>query len=158
MKNDVAKLAYDAAMAGLKEQDATLGNLRNRATSVVATASIGTSVATSVGLLGTDPRRGPAVPEWGAWALLLLVVAIGACSVFVLWPIRRWAFGVSPAVLLAHLDVDEAEVREDATRAMVEAIGKNSRLLQIRARAFQTAIVLMVLQVVTLLVALLLTR
>jgi hypothetical protein len=51
-------LAYEEARAALREQDATLGSVRNRATGLLAAAAVGTSIAASVGLLNTDPGRG----------------------------------------------------------------------------------------------------
>src|SRR4051794_3473473 len=49
--NEVIKLAYEEARAALKEQDATLSNIRNRATGLLAAAAVGTSFAAAVGLL-----------------------------------------------------------------------------------------------------------
>ena len=51
MANEVIKLAYEEARAALKEQDATLSNIRDRATGLLAAAAVGTSFAASVGLL-----------------------------------------------------------------------------------------------------------
>src|SRR3954452_3505216 len=62
--NEVIKLAYEEARAALKEQDATLSNIRNRATGLLAAAAVGTSFAAAVGLLNTDPARGTVLPIW----------------------------------------------------------------------------------------------
>ena len=52
MANEVIKLAYEEVRAAaLKEQDATLSNIRDRATGLLAAAAVGTSFAASVGLL-----------------------------------------------------------------------------------------------------------
>jgi hypothetical protein len=45
MSNDVIRLAYEKARAALKEQDATLSNVRNRANSLLAAATLSTSLA-----------------------------------------------------------------------------------------------------------------
>jgi len=63
MANEVIKLAYEEARAGLKEQDSTLSNIRNRATGLLAAAAVATSFAAAVGLLNTDPGRGAVLPQ-----------------------------------------------------------------------------------------------
>lgn len=68
--DEVIRLAYDEARAALREQDATLANVRNRATGLLAAAAVGTSFGAAVGLLKTDPSRGYLFPRWAMWALL----------------------------------------------------------------------------------------
>ena len=56
MTNEIVKLAFEEARAALKEQDATLGSLRNRAIGLLAAASVGTSFAASFGPGGPCSR------------------------------------------------------------------------------------------------------
>jgi len=80
MANEVIKLAYDEARAALKEPDATLSNIRNRPTGLLAAAAVGTSFDASVGLLCSTPtlQETPACPcglarRLGAWSRSSLV-------------------------------------------------------------------------------------
>jgi hypothetical protein len=84
--NEVIKLAYEEARAALKEQDATLSNIRNRATGLLAAAAVGTSFTATIGLLRTDPAKGVVLPHWAGWTLIALVVLIGSGVMAVLWP------------------------------------------------------------------------
>ncbi len=87
----VVKLAFEEARAALKEQDATLGNLRNRATGLLAAVSVGTSFAASVGFLNTDPTKGAVFPQRAGWTLLPLTLLIGGGVMTILWPAKESA-------------------------------------------------------------------
>jgi len=82
MANEVIKLAYEEARAALKEQDATLSNIRNRATGLLAAAAVGTSFAASVGLLCSTPtlQETPAWPMWASSKVGRLEPFIAGCG------------------------------------------------------------------------------
>jgi hypothetical protein len=123
--NEVIKLAFEEARAALKEQDATLGNLRNRATGLLAAASVGTSFAASVGFVNTDPSKGPVFPQWAGWTLLPLTVLIGGAVMAILWPASRWSFGPTATMILGASDKDIDDVHRIATMAMIKAADSN---------------------------------
>jgi hypothetical protein len=52
------ELAYDAAQKKLAMQDTTLGNVRTRANTLLATAALFTSFSAGIGLLNNDPTKG----------------------------------------------------------------------------------------------------
>lgn len=158
MVGEVARLAYDEARAALREQDATLANVRNRATALLAAAAVGTSFSATVGLLNTDADRGRVFPLWAAWALLAAVVLIATGVLVVLWPVPTWQFGPSPGKLLSKAADDVNDVFRAATSAMVVAIASNDRLLDQRMAAYRATVVLLMLEICLLVVALLLAR
>jgi hypothetical protein len=158
MVGEVTRLAYDEARAALREQDATLANVRNRATALLAAAAVGTSFSASAGLLNTDPSRGRVFPLWAAWALLVAVVLISMGVIAVIWPVGAWQFGPSPSKLLSKAEDEPDDVLKGATSAMVQAIAANDRLLDQRMTAYRATVVLLMLEISLLVVALLLAR
>ena len=87
------ELAYNAAVDVLKQQDATLANMRNRASGLLATAALAASFATSVGLFGAGATGSKPIPHQYGWVLLATVILIGVASSIVLWPVQRWGYG-----------------------------------------------------------------
>jgi hypothetical protein len=156
--DEVLKLAYEEARAALREQDATLGSVRNRATGLLGAAAVGTSIAAAVGLLNTDPQRGHLLPGWATWSLLALVVVLGAGVMVVLWPAPRWRFGPAPARLLEAAGEDITRVRRSATQAMIAALASNDRALGRRMAVYRLTVGILTLELVVLLLALILTR
>lgn len=143
MSNEVIRLAYDEARAALKEQDATLSNVRNRATGLLAAATVGTSLAASVGLLNTDVAHEAVLPAWAGWAIVGLVVSIGIGVMAVLWPSSAWSFGPDAAMLLSKADADGDAVRRVATKAMLKAITSNDRLLKWRVKVYRSVVLVL---------------
>jgi hypothetical protein len=158
MADEVSRLAYDEARAALREQDATLSNVRNRATGLLAAVAVGTSFSASAGLLTTDPTRGRVFPVWAAWVLLVTVVLIAAGVLAVLWPTPAWNFGPSPAKLVAKAGQNVDEVLVAATHAMIAAIASNDRLLSQRMTAYRAAVLVLMVEMGLLVMTLLLAR
>lgn len=158
MPNEVVKLAFEEARAALKEQDATLGNLRNRATGLLAAASVGTSFAASVGFLNTDPTKGVVFPPWAGWTLLPLTLLIGVGVMVILWPAADWSYGPTAKVILDACDRDIDDVRRVATQAMLLAAESNDRAIGTRVRAYQGTVVVLLLEIVVLVLALVVGR
>lgn len=150
--DEVVKLAYDAAVKHLAQQDLSLGNLRNRATWLLTAAGILISLATSVGLLNTDPTKGPIAPEWLKFWLLGIMAAMGLAVLFVVWPVKDWDYGPAAAGLLSDRGQDETFVREQATESLCEAIRDNGDRLYDRARVLSAGYLLLVAQIVLILV------
>jgi hypothetical protein len=156
--DDVVRLAYDEARAALREQDATLSSVRNRATGLLAAAVVGTSLSASVGLLNLDADRGRPFPEWAGWTLLATVVLISAGVMVVLWPTPTWTFGPSPRRLLDSAGEPIDTVLGAATAAMVTGIAANVRLLDRRVAAYRATVIVLALEISFLVLALLVTR
>lgn len=144
------KLAYDAAVDALKQQDVTLANVRNRASGLLATAALVVSFSSGVGLLGTDPGKNYIVSRQYEWLLLGVVVLIGITSSVVLWPIKRWGYGPSADLLVDAIDEEKlqsGQLCRKFARLLWEAQKKNGRKLLFRMRCYQAAVVLLILEV-----------
>jgi hypothetical protein len=153
------ELAYDAAQKMLAMQDTTLGNVRTRANSLLATAALFTSFSAGIGLLNTDRTKGAVLSPCAGAALLIIMVVLGACVLYVAWPAKNWAFVPSASIIMQKYRADETTdaIRTFVTDAMVEGGKKNLPKLKWRQRAFRVAIVLLVVEV-ALLVWLLIVR
>jgi hypothetical protein len=158
MADEVSRLAYDEARAALREQDATLSNVRNRATGLLAAVAVGTSFSATAGLLNTDPGRGRIFPAWAGWVLFLTVVLIAAGVLVVLWPTPAWNFGPSPAKLVEMAGQNVEEVLVAATHGMITAIASNDRLLAQRVTAYRATVLVLMVEIALLVVTLLLAR
>ena len=158
MVDEVVRLAYDEARAALREQDATLGNVRNRATGLLAAAAVGTSFAATVGLLNTDPGRGDVFPAWAGWVLLTLITLVGAGVMLVLWPAEDWEFGPNPRRLLDSIGGEADGVFQAATEAMIAALASNDRRLRQRMTAYRVAVVVLTAEVALLILVMILAR
>jgi hypothetical protein len=145
MAEEIIKLAYDEARSALREQDATLANVRNRATTLLAAAAVGSSFSASVGLLNTDPDRGEVFPAWAGWTLLVLLVLVAAGVMIVLWP-SDWKFGPNAGVLLDKAQSDPDQVLEAATRAMIAALASNNGALIWRMNAYRATVLVLMAQ------------
>ncbi len=155
MANEILRLAYQAACETLAQQDSTLGNLRTRATGLLAAAAVGTSFATSVGLYKAEPGAST-LPTWAGWSLLVFTIVIGASVMIALWPATEWNFGANAAALLANSQRDLDVVHTEATRAMVTAAVANEKFLGRRFLAYRIGVLMLTLQAVTLVLGVLL--
>ena len=157
MANAVVQLAYEEARAALREQDATLGNLRNRATGLLAATVVGTSISAAVGLLNTDPTRGQMFPGWAGWTLLALVGLLGGG---VMGSCGRPRAGNSdrppPGFCREQQDIDT--IRRHATQAMINAITSNGRSLDRRMAVYRGTVCVLMLELLVLLAALIFGR
>jgi hypothetical protein len=160
MPDEVIKLAADVARETLKQQDATLASVRNRATGLLAAATVGTSFAAAAGFMNTDPAKGQVLPLWSAWALLALVLLIGACVMYVLWPVPHWTYGPSSARILQAADDgnDLDDVLRKATVGMNKAIGSQMDPIRQRVAAYRVGVVILLIETAVLLITLLVGR
>jgi hypothetical protein len=100
----VARLAYEASVRALEDQERELEQLRTRAGVVLATSAVAAS------FLGSSLTNSNSV--LAGLALVAFVVVIGAC-VYVLTPKEKLVFSLSGQVLyesLEAIDHDETEV------------------------------------------------
>jgi uncharacterized membrane protein YidH (DUF202 family) len=149
-------LAYDAATNALKSQDGTFGNIRTRASTVLATAALLTSFAAGLGLINTDRAKGAVLPVPAAWLLLALLLLVGGLVLFVQWPVRVWRYGPSAGVILERRDRGDSEdsIREFVTKKMIDGIGANRAVLTRRQNALRASVFLLLVEVVVLVCAL----
>lgn len=154
MANEVTKLAYEEARAALREQDASLSNVRNRATAVLSAAAVGTTFATAVGLLNTDAKKGPVFPSWAAWGLLAAIVVIAASVLIALWPTPKWSFGPNATKILASSDSSADEVLNVATIAMVAAATSNNHIINRCFWAYRVSAIVLMTEIGFLVIAL----
>ena len=154
--NPLAVLAYDSAKERLKSQDTTLGNLRTRSTTLLSSAAVLTTVAAAVGLLYTDPAKGPVLEEWASWALMALVAINGLCAMTIVWPTRDWTFVPSPRTLLKFLEdgKDETVARVEMVAEIRTDMTANEAMIDFRVKAFRIQVAALVSEVLVLVYAL----
>lgn len=146
------ELAYDAGQKALAAQDGTVGNLRTRANNLLATTALFTSFSTGIGLINTDPDRGAILATWKAFVLVGLLVLLGGCVLYVVWPIKKFQFVPSAQVImqLYNQGRDEKYIRESITSAMITARIENQRKMKPRQTAFKAAVILLVSNIIVL--------
>lgn len=154
----VLRLAYEAAVKAVEQQDETLSNLRNRAAGLLSAVTIATTFAASLGLFSTDPGKGTPLPTWSGWVLLGLLVAVGGLSLAVTWPVTM-AFGVDPRKVLVKRAADPAmdSVLSYLIDELVAAHGRNQRAVVRKFHYFEGAVVALVVETAVLVVVLMLT-
>lgn len=130
------KLAYDAAVHALSQQDGTLTNLRNRAMGLVTIATLIGSFSSFFGLGAKDHP----LPLGYALGLIVFILFIAACSVFVLWPKKGWTFGPDPADILVSEEDDDRTMWSQAL-GMQGDIEKNEKEIKKRARLYSIAVI-----------------
>ncbi|MTD13885.1 hypothetical protein GIS00_08010 [Nakamurella sp. YIM 132087] len=155
MINETYRFAYDLADARLKEQLQTIADLRTRSAGLLAAAAIGTSFTAGLGLFGAD-QSSPEylLPTWATWVLAAVVLSVGGCAMFVLFPVKRWAFGINA------LDVLDEESRRDANKILrmatvsaSRAADRNQPLIERRFNAYRAGVALLVGEVAVLMIA-----
>jgi len=90
------KVAYEAATSLMASQHSVVDNLRQRATTLISASTVATTFAVSVGLLGTGSKP---LPNWTVFVLLGLVLFVGGCALYILWPVK-WSLGISADALI----------------------------------------------------------
>ncbi|WP_405215967.1 hypothetical protein [Agrococcus sp. Ld7] len=120
-----AALAVNQAHADAQNQ--TLGNVRTRAATVLSSAAVVVTFATSVGLLRNSASGDGVTLHPGiAVALLLIVVAIGALTVFTQLP-RTWSFNSGSDVFGTESSL--LQIQRAAFILLEVAIARNDRQL-----------------------------
>lgn len=150
-------LALEGTKDILKQQDATLGSLRTRCTTLLSTAALIASFAAAVGLLNNDPSRGAVLPDEAAWALFALLTVNGACALHVFWPARRWTYSAaSPVEVFKQYDAAKTVnfTWRSVTDELVVGALKNREYLGSRVTAFRWQVASLILEVLVLLAAL----
>jgi hypothetical protein len=157
--SDGLKLAYEAGVAGLKQQTDSLGNIRNRAAGVLAAAALVTSFGGGLGLIHVDQSRAR-----------LSLAGLRSCFWVFLLPSVLWLLqlnGLSRAGLMgfiqnwfsrsAIIKLDEDVLRRGLVLKMADAMRENSTALRKRIRFYQAAVGLLIAEVFTLVLSLMIS-
>jgi hypothetical protein len=140
-----AAFVYQEALRGLLQQQAAVESLHARAATLIFAASFASS------LLGARALEN-GVDAWD-WVALVLLVAIGALAVFLLWPYYNLTFRFDPEDLLArYVDLADpmpmaAMHRELALRIKADW-QRNGRIVRRLREALQIALILLLLEIV----------
>lgn len=163
------ELAYEAGQKRLAMQDATLGNLRTRANTLLIAAALFISFGVGFGVfdanrsnvsaqpglvIGIGFFSGPNSPEGtsSGWRILQMVltfatlIGIGVCVIIVLSPMKTgWVYGPSASLIMKNrsIYIDEDSMREYVIGQMIPAIDRNEDKLKFRFKAFRIAIYLL---------------
>ncbi len=137
-------LIYQEALRGLLQQQAAVESLHNRAATLVFAASFASS------LLG-GRALADGLGFWD-WAGIVLLLAIGVLTAFLLWPYYNLSFRFDPVDLLAHyVDGAAPQTMSGMHRALALRIKddwhSNGRIVRRLREAFQLALVLLVLEI-----------
>lgn len=150
------QIAHDAAANFLAQQDTTLGNLRNRTTALVGSAAVATSFAAGLGLINPDPTKGAQFPHWAAFVMLGVLIAIGALSLFIWWPIEKFVFAPQSELILADFanSKDVNEILIQSIERMNAGHVLNAKGIHCRMNAFRAAAPLLIVEVIVLILSL----
>ncbi|MFJ9460811.1 hypothetical protein ACIRST_37805 [Kitasatospora sp. NPDC101447] len=132
------KLAYEAALAGLSQQNATLEGLRSRAVGLITIAAVIASFATTAGA-----KKDHAFPVGVIVGLLLSMFMVGLSTLMVLLPAKEWHFGPHATSILASNET-ESRLRHAAVLGMQDAVSRNEKELGARARWFVMGFVVLI--------------
>jgi hypothetical protein len=143
-------IAFEAAKSGLERQEQALDNLRSRAATLLAAASIATSFLGAQAL--NDPRglKGLEDAEWVAVAGFVLLAVM---AILVLLPWRGWVFGMNAMKLVRdYIDTNPPATLEGMQRDLalhLQAHYKtNKRRLECLYWAFRFGCVFLTVEVV----------
>jgi hypothetical protein len=151
--SDKYKLAYDAAVHAMSQQDATLTNLRNRTTSLITIAALIGSFSSFFGL-GTKDKP---LPVWFAVVVICFIVAILIGAIYVLWPKSDWSFGPDPSQILGS-EYDDYNLTWALAQGMADHIAVNEKVIRYRGRMYSACVVLLGLEAAFVVAASLATR
>ncbi|MGW7450092.1 hypothetical protein [Streptomyces sp. NPDC054787] len=139
------KLAYEAAVHALSQQDGTLGNLRNRATGLVTIATV---IGSFTGFFGVGTKDTP-LPAGYAVGLVIFIVLIVAVCMFVLMPKKDWHFGPDPKDIIdSKYSASTGQLQWSQALGMQTSISGNEAEIRKRAKAYACAVFLLGLEAV----------
>jgi hypothetical protein len=139
---DRYRLAYDAGVHALAQQDGTLGNLRNRATGLV---TISTLIASFTGFFGVGTKDNP-LPWPLAIGLIAFVLLVVGCSVYVLRPVKEWLYGPDVEDILTSPQPSDELLLWSQALGMKKAILENEGTLQKRSIMYSIGVSLLGLE------------
>jgi hypothetical protein len=136
---------YQEALRGLLQQQGAIQSLQARAATLIFAASFASS------LLGSQALA-DGLGAWD-WIALVLLFAIGALSVFLLWPYYNLTFRFDPEDLLArYVDVADPPPMPEIHRELALQIKsdwqQNGRIVRRLREALQLALILLLFEIV----------
>lgn len=136
--------ALDVNKEHASAQNQTLGNVRTRAATVLSTAVVVVTFATTLGVLTDDPSHGAVRSNpLFAFVLLGLVLAIGALTLVIQWPLT-WTFTSGSDVFGTEKSL--LTIQRAAFIRLEVAIARNDRQLSRVLAAFRWSIALLGLE------------
>lgn len=135
---------YEEALRGLLQQQSAVESLHNRAATLVFAASFASS------LLGSRALA-DGLGAWD-WIALALLLAIGALTVYLLWPYYDLTFRFDPEdLLMRYVDSEHPASMGEMHRALALRIKddwqRNGRIVRRLREAFQVALVLLLVEI-----------
>lgn len=142
-------LAYDSEIRSLDMQASSLDELRSRAGTLFAVASL---IAT---LLGGETLQAKGLHSAPVWAAIVSLIGSSFLTLLIVWPWRWWQFRIDGAAVLdlikdTNISVDE--IRRRIVRGT--KYGENDSRIRKLERLYQGAGFLVVAQLVAWLIAL----
>jgi hypothetical protein len=145
--------AYDAALAKLSRQYATLLSLRSQSNGIVTVAVLVTSLSVGLGFIKAGASGSPAFPDWARWTLLGIVPAIVGLHIAIGWPVKR-IFGANPEALLGvGENPPEGPIRKSHVQELIECGRKNAGWITISARLYQVQSICLLAEVIVVIIA-----
>lgn len=149
-------LAYREARIILEDQERSAGELRGRASALIAAATITTSFFGGQTLV----RHGIGT---GAWVAVGCFVLLGFAVLLILWPRRDWEFSLAPNHFIAtYLEPSDEEplalhlIERDLALHMGRSAELNRRQFKTLIAVFRIAALLLVIEVLAWVIALIL--
>jgi hypothetical protein len=145
------EFVYQESLRGLLQQQAAVESMHNRAATLIFATAFTTS------LLGGRALADGLDGFW-EWLGVVLLFAIGALAVIVLWPYYNLSFRFDAQELLDdYVDGDSPATMSEMHRALALRIKAdwqaNGRLIRRMREAFQVSLVLLLLELLAWLVA-----
>ncbi|TDU89845.1 hypothetical protein EV138_3422 [Kribbella voronezhensis] len=159
MPEKAFEIAYDAAKLTLSQQDGTISNVRNRATTLFTAASLAVTFTAGVGLISSAEKSARHYPEWAAFALLAVLSLMASAVMVVHWPVKSFHYGPSATVILRlhEESKDEDAIRLAVTQAMIAGGIENRRGIKRLQSALRMIVGLLWIEILIILIAIVTT-
>ena len=147
------ELSYDAGEKTMSAQDTHLGDVRSRANILLSTSALFISFSAGIGLIKTDPTKGAVLSPTKGIVLLFVVLVLGLCVLYVLWPVKEWIYSADAEKLMKRSNSDtRKELQAFVVEEMIKGINRNDNALNAKQRAFRFAAALLIVEIVLLVV------
>jgi len=138
------ELAFDEAGRALDAQERVVGELRSRASVLIATSAIATS------FFGGRVVVAHALNGW-AWIAVAAFGAVGLCVLLVLWPRRDWEFSASATdIITEYVEPDLVplpQIHRDLALHRSASYDENVEQLKVLFNVFRFGVVFLVVSV-----------
>jgi hypothetical protein len=142
--DEAVPAALEVNQAHANAQNQTLGNVRTRAATVLSSAAVVVTFATSVGLIANDPSHGGVrLNPFVGFALVAMVIAIGVLTLATQWPLK-WAFNSGTDVFGGKASL--LEIQRAAFVRMEVAVARNNSQLSRVLTAYRWSVALLGLE------------